>query len=382
MTMILSGSGEQGGLAAPMLRLASALLLVGVLIASVPAGVESIGACNGVIGSDLPPAHDVVQLYKSNGITAMRFYNPQPELLDALRGSGIAVILGTANADVPLLASKPGYAASWVATNVQPYYPSVNISYITVGNEITGDPAFKSSILPAMKSLHFALAGALGARAAGGIKVSTALRFDALVDTFPPSKGAFKDAETMVPLAGFLASTGAPLLADVYPYFAYRDNPKDIALSYATFQPGSTPVRDDGSGLVYTTLFDAMVDALYSALEKAGEPAVRVVVSESGWPSAGGFGATVENARAYNQGLIDHVGKGTPKRPGAPVEAYIFSMFNENLKPGDETERHFGLFYPSKAPVCPISFHGVQQPAAKQRQHAPLKKGAKNHTNY
>jgi hypothetical protein len=162
----------------------------------------------------------------------------------------------------------------------------------------------------------------------------------------------------MTDVAHLLATTGAPLLANVYPYFAYKGNPDDIDLRYATFQPGAPPVMDSGSGLVYTNLFDAMVDAIYAALEKAGTPGVRVVVSESGWPSLGGVAATIENARAYNQGLIDHVAHGTPKKPGS-IEAYLFAMFNENQKPGEETERNFGLFYPTnKAPVYPINFAG------------------------
>jgi exo-beta-1,3-glucanase (GH17 family) len=157
----------------------------------------------------------------------------------------------------------------------------------------------------------------------------------------------------MVPIAQFLVSIGALFLANVYPYFAYRDN-RDIDLGYATFQPGTT-VRDNNNGLIYTNLFDAMVDAIYAALEKAGTPNIGVIVSESGWPSAGGFAATVDNARRHNQGLINHARDGTPKRPG-PIEAYIFAMFNENKKPGDETERNFGLFYPNMEPVYPISF--------------------------
>ncbi|CAD6228239.1 unnamed protein product [Miscanthus lutarioriparius] len=98
-----------------------------------------------------------------------------------------------------------------------------------------------------------------------------------------------------------------------------------------------------------------MVDAIYAALEKAGAPGVRVVVSESGWPSAGGFAASVDNARTYNQGLIDHVYRGTPKRSGV-LETYVFAMFNENQKPGDATERKFGLFCPDKQPVYPVTF--------------------------
>ena len=83
-----------------------------------------------------------------------------------------------------------------------------------------------------------------------------------------------------------------------------------------------------------------------------------MVVSESGWPSAGGFAASVENARAYNQGVVEHSGKGkgTPKRPGAALEAYVFAMFNENQKPGDPTEKSFGLFHPNKSAVYPIRF--------------------------
>jgi len=155
----------------------------------------------------------------------------------------------------------------------------------------------------------------------------------------------------MVPVARFLADTGAPLLANVYPYFAYRDNPRDISLGYATFRPGTTTVRDSGSGLTYTNL----LDAIYAALEKAGAPSARIVVSETGWPSAGGFAATVDNARKYNQAAIDHVRRGTPKRPGV-LETYVFAMFNENQKPGDPTEKSFGLFHPNKSAVYPIRF--------------------------
>ncbi|RLM61227.1 Glucan endo-1,3-beta-glucosidase GIV [Panicum miliaceum] len=68
---------------------------------------------------------------------------------------------------------------------------------------------------------------------------------------------------------------------------------------------------------IHTNLFDAMVDSIYAALEKAGAPNVRVVVWETGWPSAGGFVATVDNARRYNQAAIDHVRRARPRGLGA-----------------------------------------------------------------
>uniref|UniRef100_A0A0D9VA43 Glucan endo-1,3-beta-D-glucosidase n=1 Tax=Leersia perrieri TaxID=77586 RepID=A0A0D9VA43_9ORYZ len=231
-----------------------------MLTAAFPADVQSIGVCYGVIGNNLPPASDVVKLYKSKGIDSMRIYFPRTDILRALTGSKIAVTMDTGNDILTSLATDPSAAANWVNQNIKPYYPGVSFRYIAVGNE------------------------------------------------------------------------------------------------YATFRPGTT-VTDDGNGLTYTNLFDAMVDAVYAALDDAGTPDVAVVVSESGWPSAGGFGANVGNAQGYNQRLIDHVKGGTPRKPGKALETYVFAMFNENGKTGAETERHFGLFNPNKSPSYGVQFH-------------------------
>ena len=311
--------------------------------------VHSIGVCNGVLGNDLPAPSDVVKLYQSKGINAMRIYEPESNVLKALSGTGIGLLMDVGNGELTSLANDPSAAPAWVKANVQPY-PGVSFRYIAVGNEVM-DSAGQKTILPAMKNIQAALVAAgLG----GSVKVSTSLRFDVVTDTFPPSNGVFADLEYMGPIVDFLASTGAPLLVNVYPYFAYKGDPQNIKFNYATFAPG-TSVNDDGNGLTYTNLFDAMVDSIYAALEKAGKPGVKVVISESGWPSASGFAATADNARAYNQGLIDHVGGGTPKRPGL-LETYIFAMFNENFKTGELIEKHFGLFNPDKSPAYPIRF--------------------------
>ncbi|KAM0931560.1 hypothetical protein ACQ4PT_000263 [Festuca glaucescens] len=236
----------------------------------------------------------------------MRIYAPDPEMLRALDGTGIDLVMDVGNENLAALASGPDAASTWVRDNVLPY-PGVRIKYIAAGNEVPD--AGTGSILPAMQNLN----GALLAAGRGDIKVSTAVKVSVLVSSSAPSDGEFKDAY-MTDVSRLLASTGAPLLANVYPYFAY-DNPSDILLSYATFQPGTTTVGDN-NGLTYTNLFDAMVDALYTAMEKAGSPAVPIVILESGWPSDGGVGATVGNAQAYNQNLINHVGNGTPRGPG------------------------------------------------------------------
>ncbi|GLJ54396.1 hypothetical protein SUGI_1168340 [Cryptomeria japonica] len=90
---------------------------------------------------------------------------------------------------------------------------------------------------------------------------------------------------------------------------------------------------------------------------------IPIVVTGSGWPSYGtgenAYVATMENALTYNNNLIKHVlsNAGTSERPGKSMEVFIFALFKENLKTGDETERHFGLFYPNKMFVHSVNFY-------------------------
>ncbi|CAL4972200.1 unnamed protein product [Urochloa decumbens] len=326
--------------AASMLALA---LLLGTF-AAIPTVVESIGACYGVNGNGLPSAGDVVQLYQSNNINLMRIYFPDTNALQALSGSNIGLIMDVPNSDLGSLASDPNAAATWVQNNVQAF-PGVSFRYIAVGNEVAGGDT--NNILPAMQNINNALNNA----GLGNIKVSTAVQ-SGVTQGFPPSQGSFSQGY-MGPIAQFLQSTGAPLLANVYPYFSWQGNQGQIDINYALFTSSGTVVQDGGNA--YQNLFDALVDTFYSALENAGAGNVNIVVSESGWPSAGGDGASTGNAQTYNQNLINHVGQGTPKRPGA-IETYIFAMFNEDQKPGAETERHFGLFNPDKSPAYNINF--------------------------
>ncbi|KAF3340787.1 beta-1,3-glucanase [Carex littledalei] len=308
-----------------------------------------------MVGDNLPPPSDVVELYRSNGITAMRLYAPNDTTLRALKDTGIHVMMGVDDGTLEDLATNPSAAPNWVRTNILPY-PQVSFKYIVVGNEVAPGDAH-NYILPAMSKMWDAICKA-GYK--DKIKVSTAVCSLVLTNTYPPSKSQFNPSYTMGPIVEFLSETGNPLLANIYPYFSYKDNYPKIDLNYALFKP-STAVVQDGT-YKYTNLFDAMVDSVYYALEKAGGSRVGVVVSESGWPSDGGLGATKENAKTYNQNLINHVVSGTPKNK-TNLETYVFAMFNENMKPNDngrEVERYFGLFYPTnKSPVYPISFNNV-----------------------
>ncbi|KAK7848435.1 glucan endo-1 [Quercus suber] len=250
--------------------------------------VQSIGVNYGTIADDLPPATEVIALYKISGIGKMRIFDPNQATLQALKGSNISVIVGVVNNDLQGLATSPGAANGRVQTNISPYLPDVNISYIAVGNEI------KPS-------------------------------------SFSDNASAYINA-----IASFLVSTKAPLLANVYPYFAYLSDPTDVKLDYALLNSSGVVVQDGNLG--YQNFFDAMMDSLYSALEKIGAGNLTVIVTETGWPSDSGVAATVDNAGTYYKNLISHVNNGTPKRP-EPLETYLFAPFNEDQKDQIKTLR-------------------------------------------
>ncbi|RZC93241.1 hypothetical protein C5167_030361 [Papaver somniferum] len=309
-----------------------------------------IGVCYGTVADNLPSPQEVINLYKKYGIQMMRLFAPTPEILEALRGTGILVSVGVENEDLKVLSSSQESANSWVATHIVLYKDNVTFGWISAGNEVI--PGTLAQYVPgAMTNIYNALVNV----SLDQIKVTTVVPASALGTTYPPSAGAFKDevVDVMTQVSKFLQSHGATLMVNVYPYFAYAENSADISLPYAQFA-ADKPIVD--GNLSYYSLYAAMVDCFNAALEKIGAPDVAVVVSESGWPSAGNEPYTsVANAKAYNANLIKSVlSEGTPRRPNQQYDAFLFAMFNEDLKMPAGVEQNFGLFYPNMDPVYPL----------------------------
>ncbi|KAH7405477.1 hypothetical protein KP509_15G072000 [Ceratopteris richardii] len=294
---------------------------------------------------------------QASGIKNAMVYDTNPEVMEAFMGSGVRLSVQVVNGELQTLASDPDIAQQWVQTRILPF--ASTIDYISVGNEVLTTERDKSSFLyPAMINIHSALATF---DIDNAVKVSTTHAANVLdaSNSFPPSNGQFNVSvlQYMVPILGFLSSTGAPFMANVYPFLAYISANGDIKLPYALLDSVGAPeyyVADAGSGLVYTNLFDAQIDTLVFALEKVGFGTLPLMVTETGWPSAGGLEATtVVNAQKYNNNVVAHVlgGGGTPKRPAVPLQVFIFALFNENQKTGPDYEQHFGLFYPDQSRV-------------------------------
>jgi hypothetical protein len=83
----------------------------------------------------------------------------------------------------------------------------------------------------------------------------------------------------------------------------------------------------------------------------------------------------MENAVTYDRNLRKRLflRKGTPYRPDRVAKAYIFALFNENLKPGPTSERHFGLFKPDGSVSINIGLKGLLPSSAPPHPLLPFK---------
>ncbi|KAK4843564.1 hypothetical protein QYF36_009979 [Acer negundo] len=317
--------------------------------------VSSIGINYGQIANNLPTPDNVIPLVKSIGATKLKLYDADPKVLKAFANTGVEFIIGLGNEYLSKM-SDPEKAQTWVKTNVQAYLPATKISCIFVGNEVLtfNDTSLSGCLLPAMEGIHTALVN-LGLDKQ--VSVTTAHSLAVLETSYPPSSGAFRKdlVNCMKPILNFHAKTGSPFLINAYPYFAYKDSPKQISLDFVLFQPNQGIV-DPTSNLHYDNMLFAQIDAVYAALGSLGFKKLFIHISETGWPSKGDeneYGATPENAKKYNSNLIKLISskKGTPMKPNCDLNIYVFALFNENMKPGPTSERNYGLFKPDGSPA-------------------------------
>ncbi|KAL5222780.1 hypothetical protein ABZP36_027493 [Zizania latifolia] len=301
---------------------------------AVARGWLGLGVNYGTVADDLPSAARSVELLRAAGAGSVKIYDANADILRALAGTCLPVSVMVPNEAIPSLAASPADADEWVVGNIAPHFPAAWVVYLLVGNE-----------------------------------VGTTLAMDALAASYPPSAGAFREdiAESVMrPLLQFLNATGSYYFVDAYPYFAWEANHQSISLDYALFQGApSTHYVDPGTGFTYTNLLDQMLDAVVSAMAKlgCGNVKVKLAISETGWPTAGDIdelGANVNNAATYNRNLAARMAKhpGTPARPGAKMPVFLFSLYNENQKPGPDTERHWGLYYPNGTWVYEVDLTG------------------------
>ncbi|KAK1418486.1 hypothetical protein QVD17_27631 [Tagetes erecta] len=323
------------------------LLLIFMLNLKTPS-VQGLGVNWGTRATHPLSPDIVVKLMKDNGINKVKLFEAEAWVLDALKNSGIQVMLGIPNDFLAPLASGVAIAENWVTKNVSAYVSrGVDIRYVAVGNEPflkTYKNMFTNATLPALQNIQAALIKAgLGRQ----VKVTVPLNADVYESgSGVPSEGDFRPDihGLMISIVKFLNDNGAPLTINIYPFLSLYADPH-FPVDFAFFAGTNAPVVD--GSVSYTNVFDANYDTLVSALEKNGFSSMPIIVGEIGWPTDGDVNANVQYARKFNQGLLSRIiqGQGTPKRK-TPPDIYLFGLIDEDAKsidPGN-FERHWGIF--------------------------------------
>lgn len=332
--------------------------------ASLQAFTGTYGINYGRIADNIPSPDEVVTLLRAAKIRNIRIYDADHSVLKAFSGTGLDIVIGVTNGQLQDMSSSADHALNWVKQNVQAFLPETRIRGIAVGNEVLGgsNNALWGVLLDAAKNIYNATKKLQLDKL---IQISTAHSFAVFQTSYPPSSCKFNDniKQYMKPLLEFFQQIGSPFCVNAYPFLVYIGDPENIDINYALFQP-TKGIDDPVYKLHYDNMLDAQIDAAYTALEDAGFHKMEVIVTETGWASAGDqneVGANVTNARTYNYNLRKRLAKkkGTPHRPKDVLKAYIFAIFNEDSKPGPTSERNYGLFKADGSISYNVGFHGL-----------------------
>lgn len=324
----------------------------------------------GRIADNILSPDEVVTLLRAAKIKNVRIYDAEHSVLKAFSGTGLELVVGLPNGLLKDMSANADHAMDWVKENVQAFLPETHIRGIAVGNEVLGGSDYElwGALLGAVKNIYNAVKKL---DLDDVVQITTAHSQAVFSNSYPPSSCTFKDnvVQYMKPLLEFFSHIGSPFCLNAYPFLAYMGDPENIDINYALFQ-STQGIYDPKTDLHYDNMLDAQIDAAYAALENAEYKKMEVVITETGWASLGDeneSAATVNNARTYNYNLRKRLAKkkGTPLRPKNVVKAYIFAVFNENLKPGPTSERNFGLFKPDGTIAFDIGFHGLDSSSAK-----------------
>ncbi|RLN07225.1 glucan endo-1,3-beta-glucosidase 6 [Panicum miliaceum] len=335
------GSGSGHGAAAVAVALVSWLCFAS-------AGIDAIGANWGTQTSHPLPPDTVVRMLKDNGFQKVKLFDAEDATMNALKKSGLEVMVGIPNDMLLTMATSMESAEKWVDTNVSSYLnDGVNIRYVAVGNEPfleTYNGSFLQTTYPAIRNIQSAL---IKAALGNQVKVTCPLNADVYATTTTkPSDGDFRTDihDLMIAIVKLLSDNGGAFTVNIYPFISLYIDP-NFPVDYAFFEGASSPIVD--GSITYTNMFDANHDTLIWALKKNGFGNLPVIVGEIGWPTDGDRNANAQMAQRFNQGFMTHIasGRGTPMRPG-PVNAYLFSLIDEDeksIQPGN-FERHWGIF--------------------------------------
>ena len=305
---------------------------------------------------------NVVDLILQNGIHSARIFTTEEELLRAFAGSGINL---TINIPSPNSFTTPTQANLWVQARKQ-YFKSSNVRQIYVADfafSYLFNKAFINEAMQAMESLQDALRDqGFGDQ----IKVTiphakTVLKMNNT--SLRPSESEFLDEikPEMATFLGNLRKNNAPFVVTIGTISDIQEFGTDMDFAFLDKKPPL--VIRDLNGAVYTNAFEIMYDSYIWALKKLNASDLKVIVGQIGWPTDGYPGANVTTAERFYKSLLPFVtsNRGTPMRPGAPIDIFIQSLTDENrmfYTDNSSFTRHWGIYKSNGKPKYKIDLSG------------------------
>lgn len=221
--------------------------------------IPNLGVNYGLVANNLPAPEEVSHMLQQTLISSIKLYTADARALRAFAHTGLTVVVGVPDENIPMLGSSSDAAVAWVTANIVPFYPTTNIVALVVGNEVLSKTSMDVSnhLVQAMENLYNALLYSN----IQNISVSTTHSLAVLATSYPPSASRFQPdlLPLMKRILSFLSSTSSPFMSNSYPYFAYKQNSDVISLDYALFRPNAG-VSDPDTSLHYSNLFDAQVN--------------------------------------------------------------------------------------------------------------------------
>ncbi|KAH6779655.1 hypothetical protein C2S52_010892 [Perilla frutescens var. hirtella] len=298
----------------------------------------------------------VVDLLLQNGVKEARVYTSRDDLLQAFAGSGIGLTL-TVN-ELFVLDSYDKCKA-WVRNKM------LNLRMATVRRIYIGSYPFstglrnKDTLKTSMDVLLYLQTALNDAGLGDQVKASFTHTSELLKPNMTkPSEAEFRDEikEEVKTMLRFFEQNGSPFVFDIVPSFltqAYNMDP------LFAFVGESTQVIKDINGAVYTNIFEFAYDSFVWALIKLNASNVKVMVGQIGWPTDGYTNGNASTAERFYKGLLPYVAshKGTPLRPGAPIDTFVHALTDENRLP-HQFMRHWGIYRSNGKPKFKIDLTG------------------------
>ncbi|CAL4987291.1 unnamed protein product [Urochloa decumbens] len=348
------------------------VFLASVLLAAAATAAAALGVNWGTMSTRRLPPKVVTRLLTDNGFKKVKIFDADARTMEGLAGTGLETMVAVPNDLLAAVAADYARAKAWVHDNVTKYTGfdgGVDIRFVAVGNEPflrAYNGAYDRVTVPALRNIQRALDEAGHGRNVKATVPVNADVYDSPPENPVPSAGRFRAdvAGAMAEMVKLLNRSGAPLTVNIYPFLSLYGN-DDFPLDYAFFDSNSGKAKPapviDGK-INYTNVFDANFDTLVSALKRIGYGHLPVMIGEVGWPTDGDKHATAALAERFYSGLLRRLAarKGTPLRPGARIEVYLFGLIDEDAKsvaPGS-FERHWGLFTFDGRPKFPLALRG------------------------